>query len=81
MESSDGSHAAESALGSDGEEALAPAAEEQSAGEEDETAVESESESESEILIMLEGFSALFVRVFPYLTGFLCGRGNLSQIR
>ncbi|XP_043326689.1 cardiomyopathy-associated protein 5 [Cervus canadensis] len=46
MESSDGSHAAESTLGSDEEETLAPEAEEQSGGEEDETAVESESESE-----------------------------------
>uniref|UniRef100_A0A8C6E1L4 Cardiomyopathy-associated protein 5 n=1 Tax=Moschus moschiferus TaxID=68415 RepID=A0A8C6E1L4_MOSMO len=48
MASSDGSHAAERALGSDEEESRAPDAEEQSGGEEDETAVESESESESE---------------------------------
>uniref|UniRef100_F1ME62 Cardiomyopathy-associated protein 5 n=1 Tax=Bos taurus TaxID=9913 RepID=F1ME62_BOVIN len=48
MASSDGSHAAESALGADEEETRAPDAEEQSGGEEDESAVESESESESE---------------------------------
>lgn len=46
MASSDGSQAAESALGADEEEIRAPDAEEQSGGEEDESAVESESESE-----------------------------------
>ncbi|KAI4582823.1 hypothetical protein MJG53_008036 [Ovis ammon polii x Ovis aries] len=46
MASSDGSQAAESALGADEEEIRAPDAEEQSGSEEDESAVESESESE-----------------------------------